>query len=126
MNGGRSFPVHAIAKYDSLSLQKLIVILPHPSVFKINRGYFDCAHPIRCFLLQLKEINARLEKIEPKMRAFEGMTGHFPPSEIKSSSSLPVIGNKRHSPKTKTVRESSLAAGWWCLEYLISGFIQEA
>jgi len=60
---------------------------------------------------QLKEINARLEKIEPKMRAFEGMTGHFPPSEIKSSSSLPVIGNKRHSPKTKTVRESSLAAG---------------
>lgn len=60
---------------------------------------------------QLKEINARLEKIEPKMRAFEGMTGHFAPSEIKLSSSLPVIGNKRNSPKTKTVRESSLTAG---------------
>eukprot|EP01018_Ginkgo_biloba_P013536 Gb_32967 [translate_table: standard] len=61
---------------------------------------------------QLKEINARLEKIEPKMRPFEGITGQFASSEVKSSAILPVVGSKRNSPKAKnTVRELSLAGG---------------
>ncbi|KAH9287653.1 hypothetical protein KI387_031770, partial [Taxus chinensis] len=61
---------------------------------------------------QLKEINARLEKIEPKMRSFDGMAGHVSSSEIKSSASLPTTGNKRNSPKAKSsIREASLAAG---------------
>ena len=61
-------------------------------------------------MLELKEINIRLEKIELKMQAFEGMIGHFAASEIKSSLSFLVISNKQNSPKTKTICESSLTA----------------
>ena len=60
-------------------------------------------------MLELKEINIKLEKIEPKMQAFEGMIGHFAASEM--SSSFLVISNKRNSLKTKTICESFLAAG---------------
>lgn len=59
---------------------------------------------------QLKEINARLEKIEPKLRPFDALGGNGASSEIKSSASLPLLGNKRNSPKAKAaVREASLA-----------------
>ncbi|XXG42694.1 hypothetical protein AAC387_Pa01g2909 [Persea americana] len=54
----------------------------------------------------VKEINARLEKIEPKIRSSDGHT-----TQIKSSS-LPVHNQKRSSPKAKnSARESSLSGG---------------
>ncbi|XP_058101370.1 CLIP-associated protein-like isoform X2 [Magnolia sinica] len=59
----------------------------------------------------VKEINARLENIEPKIRSSDGRTGHFVPMEMKSTS-LPAHHQKRNSPKAKnTARESSLLGG---------------
>ncbi|XP_058094985.1 CLIP-associated protein-like [Magnolia sinica] len=59
----------------------------------------------------VKEINARLEKIEPKIHSSDGPTGHFIPLEMKSTS-LPAYNQKRNSPKTKnTARESSFSGG---------------
>ncbi|XP_077250889.1 CLIP-associated protein-like [Tasmannia lanceolata] len=58
----------------------------------------------------MKEINARLEKIEPKVRSSDGLTSHFP-MEMKSSN-MPVYNHKRNSPKaTYTARDSSLSGG---------------
>ncbi|XP_077226767.1 CLIP-associated protein-like isoform X2 [Tasmannia lanceolata] len=58
----------------------------------------------------LKEINARMEKIEPKVRSSDGLTGHFP-MEMKSSN-VPSYNHKRNSPKKmSTARESSLSGG---------------
>ncbi|MQL85358.1 hypothetical protein Taro_017888 [Colocasia esculenta] len=55
----------------------------------------------------MKEINSRLEKIEPKVRPPDS-SGHFIPSEVKSS----MHNQKRNSPKAKaTPRETSLYGG---------------
>ncbi|KAL5990267.1 hypothetical protein ACLOJK_011164 [Asimina triloba] len=57
----------------------------------------------------VKDINARLEKIEPKINVSDAPTSHFIPLELKPTS-LPSY--KRNSPKAKnTVRESSLLGG---------------
>ncbi|XP_021907185.1 CLIP-associated protein [Carica papaya] len=56
----------------------------------------------------VKEINARLEKIEPQVRSSDGLAGNFAIGEIKSVSTNP----KRSSPKAKTsTRETSLFGG---------------
>ncbi|KAG7983333.1 hypothetical protein I3843_04G100600 [Carya illinoinensis] len=53
----------------------------------------------------VKDINARLERIEPQIRSSDGITGNFAAVEIKSASLNP----KRSSPKAKSSsREMSL------------------
>eukprot|EP01018_Ginkgo_biloba_P033459 Gb_39335 [translate_table: standard] len=67
-------------------------------------------HPLRP--AQLKEINVRFERIQPKMHSSDGTQDLFAVAEVKSSSSLPAAGNKRSSPKAKPVfPEASLTAG---------------
>ncbi|KAJ6843114.1 CLIP-associated protein [Iris pallida] len=59
-------------------------------------------------LSMMKEINARLEKIEPKVRLSDGVGTHFTPLEVKPYNS----NQKRGSPRTKTTpRDSSLYGG---------------
>ncbi|CAA6655371.1 unnamed protein product [Spirodela intermedia] len=54
--------------------------------------------------LMMKEINSRLEKLEPKLRPAES-SGHFIPSEVKSS----LHNHKKSSPKAKPApRETTL------------------
>ncbi|XP_015575957.2 CLIP-associated protein isoform X2 [Ricinus communis] len=56
----------------------------------------------------MKDINARLEKIEPQMRPSDGPTGNFATGEMKPMNLNP----KRSSPKAKsTTREVSLFGG---------------
>ncbi|KAJ6821576.1 CLIP-associated protein [Iris pallida] len=56
----------------------------------------------------MKEINARLEKIEPKVRPSDSVGTHFIPPEVKPHNS----SQKRGSPRIKsTPRESSLYGG---------------
>lgn len=60
--------------------------------------------------MQLKEINARLEKTEPKSRSFDGMAGRFTSSEVKAPSNA-APSKPRHSPKATPSHESSLMSG---------------
>lgn len=70
---------------------------------------FSCLYK---FKLQVKDINARLERIEPKVRSSDGLAGNFPTGEIKTVSLNP----KKSSPKAKSsTRETSLFGGWYTL-----------
>ncbi|XP_076883257.1 CLIP-associated protein-like [Bidens hawaiensis] len=55
----------------------------------------------------VKDINARLERIEPKQRAADIRVNTYAPAAAKLSNHHP----KRSSPKAKTSRETSLFAG---------------
>jgi CLIP-associating protein 1/2 len=56
----------------------------------------------------VKDINARLERIEPQIRSSDGVTGNFAAGEIKTASHNP----KKSSPKAKSSsRETSLFGG---------------
>lgn len=62
---------------------------------------------IQC-AMQVKDINARLERIEPKNRSSDGLTSTFNAVETKPVSHNP----KRSSPKAKSSsREASLFGG---------------
>lgn len=64
----------------------------------------------------MKDINARLERIEPQVRSSDGLAGNFAAGEIKAASLNP----KRSSPKAKSSsREMSLFGG---LDALTSNF----
>ncbi|XP_031371453.1 CLIP-associated protein isoform X2 [Punica granatum] len=53
----------------------------------------------------VRDINARLERIEPQVRSSDGLTGSFPAGEMRSMS----VNPKRSSPKAKnSSREASL------------------
>ncbi|XP_020529249.1 CLIP-associated protein isoform X2 [Amborella trichopoda] len=59
----------------------------------------------------VKEINARLEKLEPKVRASDGRTTQFGSAEMKPAV-VPTFSQKKSSPKTKSVaRETSVFGG---------------
>lgn len=59
----------------------------------------------------MKEVNARLEKLEPKTHHSDGHGSNCIPTEAK----LLHVGHKRSSPKTKSMtRESSLFGGRLC------------
>ncbi|XP_008810808.1 CLIP-associated protein-like isoform X1 [Phoenix dactylifera] len=55
----------------------------------------------------MKEMNARLEKLEPKVHPSDGVGAHFISTEMKSFTST----QKRNSPKTKSIPRESLFAG---------------
>ncbi|KAF5731403.1 CLIP-associated protein [Tripterygium wilfordii] len=56
----------------------------------------------------MKDINARLERIEPKIRSSDGLTSNFPVGEMKPTS----INSKKSSPKARSSsRENSLFGG---------------
>ncbi|XP_042488776.1 CLIP-associated protein-like [Macadamia integrifolia] len=56
----------------------------------------------------MKHINARLERIEPKIRSSDGLASHFAAGEMKPAS----LNQKKSSPKTKSsTREMSLSGG---------------
>ncbi|XP_050204614.1 CLIP-associated protein isoform X2 [Mercurialis annua] len=56
----------------------------------------------------MKDINARLEKIEPQIRPADGPTGNFPNLDVKAMN----LNHKRSSPKAKSsTREASLFGG---------------
>ncbi|KAG1354806.1 CLIP-associated protein [Cocos nucifera] len=55
----------------------------------------------------MKEMNARLEKLEPKVRPSDGVGTHFISTEMKSFTST----QKRNSPKTKSIPRGSLFTG---------------
>lgn len=58
--------------------------------------------------LQVKDINARLERIQPQIRSSDGLTNTFAAVEIKTASFNP----KKSSPKAKSsTRETSLFGG---------------
>ena len=58
--------------------------------------------------MQLKDINARLERIEPKVNSSDGLASNYPAVETKPASLNP----KRSSPKAKnSSREVSLFGG---------------
>ncbi|XP_024030060.1 CLIP-associated protein isoform X1 [Morus notabilis] len=59
-------------------------------------------------LSMVKDINARLERIEPKVRSSDGLSGNFPTGEIKHM----TVNHKKSSPKAKSsTREMSLFGG---------------
>lgn len=63
------------------------------------------------FMLQIKEISARLEKVEPKVRPSDALASHFGYRDMKPTN-LPSISQKKSSPKVKnSARESSLFGG---------------
>ena len=65
----------------------------------------------------MKDINARLERIEPQIRSSDGVTGNFAAGESKPASLNP----KKSSPKAKSSsRETSLFGGQ---DALTSNFI---
>ncbi|GMN50388.1 hypothetical protein TIFTF001_019537 [Ficus carica] len=56
----------------------------------------------------VKDINARLERIEPKVRSSDGLTGNFPTGEMRHI----TVNPKKSSPKAKSsTRETSLFGG---------------
>ncbi|KAF5744116.1 CLIP-associated protein [Tripterygium wilfordii] len=56
----------------------------------------------------MKDINARLERIEPQIRSSDGLTSNYPVGEMKPSST----NSKKSSPKAKSSsRENSLFGG---------------
>lgn len=56
----------------------------------------------------MKDINARLEGIQPKVRSSDGMAGGFVTGEIKPVS----YNSKKSSPKAKSsTRENSIFGG---------------
>ncbi|XP_027093801.1 CLIP-associated protein isoform X1 [Coffea arabica] len=56
----------------------------------------------------VKDINARLERIEPKVRSADGLVSNYAASEIKSAN----LSTKKSSPKAKSsTREVSLFGG---------------
>ena len=55
----------------------------------------------------MKDINARLERIEPKVRSSDGLTGNFSTGEIKHVS----INPKKSSPKAKSSTRETLFGG---------------
>ncbi|XP_010263998.1 PREDICTED: CLIP-associated protein-like [Nelumbo nucifera] len=56
----------------------------------------------------VKDINARLARIEPKVRSSDGLSGHFTTGELRPAS----LNQKKSSPKTKSsTREMSLSGG---------------
>ncbi|KAF8388330.1 hypothetical protein HHK36_026996 [Tetracentron sinense] len=56
----------------------------------------------------VKDINARLEKIEPKICSSDGLASNLAPGEMKSSS----LSQKKSSPKIqRSTREMSLSGG---------------
>lgn len=56
----------------------------------------------------MKDINARLEKIEPQVRSSDGPTGNFATGEMKPM----TLNPKKSSPKAKnSAREMSLFGG---------------
>ncbi|KAK9282224.1 hypothetical protein L1049_005138 [Liquidambar formosana] len=56
----------------------------------------------------VKDINARLERIEPKIRSLDGLAGNYATGEMKPAS----INPKKSSPKAKSsTREMSLFGG---------------
>ncbi|OIT06900.1 clip-associated protein [Nicotiana attenuata] len=56
----------------------------------------------------LKDINARLEKIEPKSRSTDGISSNYSAGEVRSAS----LNSKKSSPKAKrSTREASLLGG---------------
>lgn len=58
--------------------------------------------------IMVKDINARLERIEPKIRSADGLVSNYSSSEIKSAN----LSTKKSSPKAKTsTREVSLFGG---------------
>lgn len=58
--------------------------------------------------MQLKDINARLERIQPQIRSSDGITSGFAVADMKPGSHNP----KKSSPKAKSsTREMSLFGG---------------
>lgn len=56
----------------------------------------------------MKDINARLEKIEPQVRSLDGLAINFGTVEVKPT----VLHPKKSSPKVKSsTREASLFGG---------------
>lgn len=67
---------------------------------------------LKCYFvihwLQLKDINARLEKIEPKTHSSDGIVSNYSSTETKPT----ILNPKKSSPKAKnTTREISLFGG---------------
>ncbi|KAG9447723.1 hypothetical protein H6P81_013851 [Aristolochia fimbriata] len=59
----------------------------------------------------LKEINLRLEKIEPKARSSDGLASTFGHTEMKPTT-VSAYNHKRHSPKSlSSARETALSGG---------------
>jgi len=56
----------------------------------------------------VKDINARLERIEPQLRSTDGRSAHHVVNEVKASS----VNPKKSSPRAKApTRENSLFGG---------------
>ncbi|KAF8392084.1 hypothetical protein HHK36_022425 [Tetracentron sinense] len=95
----------AIGLFASTELPLQRVILP-PMLNDSNHGVREAA--ILC--IEVKDINARLEKIEPKISSSNGLAGSLAPGEMKSAS----LGQKKNSPKAKSsTRETSLVTTFY-------------
>ncbi|KAJ4956400.1 hypothetical protein NE237_013183 [Protea cynaroides] len=75
---------------------------------QIGPPFWDELQRHRLPTSMMKHINARLERIEPKIRSSDGLAGHFAAGEMKPAS----LNQKKSSPKTKSsTREMSLSGG---------------
>lgn len=86
------------------------VALPTETKRKISISLFFSKQFLQHNLwLQVKDINARLERIQPQIRSSDGLPNTFAALEIKTASFNP----KKSSPKAKSsTRETSLFGGW--------------
>ncbi|KAF8402021.1 hypothetical protein HHK36_012972 [Tetracentron sinense] len=96
----------AIGLFASTELPLQRVILPH-----ILQMLNDSNHGVReaaILCIEVKDISARLERIEPKIRSSDGLPGNFTSGEMKTASLNP----KKSSPRSKSsTRDMSLSGG---------------
>lgn len=76
--------------------------------YHVHGYYYPFVSLYKYIKLQVKDINARLERIEPKIRSADALTCNFSTGEMK-----PVnLNPKKSSPKAKSSsREISLFGG---------------
>ncbi|KAF3777171.1 CLIP-associated protein [Nymphaea thermarum] len=78
---------------------------------QVGPQFRDELHRHQLTPYMVKEINARLEKVEPKVRPSDALASHFGSRDMKPTN-LPSLSQKKSSPKVKnSARESSLFGG---------------
>ncbi|CAN6485849.1 unnamed protein product [Victoria cruziana] len=78
---------------------------------QVGPQFRDELHRHQLTPYMIKEISARLEKVEPKVRPSDALASHFGSRDMKPTN-LPSINQKKSSPKVKnSARESSLFGG---------------
>ncbi|XP_038974796.1 CLIP-associated protein-like isoform X2 [Phoenix dactylifera] len=92
-------PNHSIREAVTLCIEEMYIHVGPQFREELQRYHLPSS--------MMKEMNARLKKLEPKVRPSDGVGTHFISTELKSFTST----QKRSSPKTKSIPRESLFSG---------------